>query len=223
MPGSGVMSNGYPTSNAAAGPFSTQPSGPRPVGCFSALLARPVSIQIWALYRQSGSDRLEKQPTDLRRHHHYMRDGTLGQISDPGSVRNHGILRYHNHTIADVVIGAVDVGCFPVGCNHDAFTDSRVLVDDCAIDHGVPPNPNWREQSCIIFRDFGCLILVIVCTHDDGIPNGRSALNDATYADDRPLDMCIRNDATVTDDRVADRCGVDFTGRKKPGMSVNWS
>ena len=34
-------------------------------------------IQIWALYRQSGSDRLEKQPTDLRRHHHYMRDGTL--------------------------------------------------------------------------------------------------------------------------------------------------
>ena len=30
------------TSNAAAGPFSTQPSGPRPVGCFSALLARPV-------------------------------------------------------------------------------------------------------------------------------------------------------------------------------------
>src|ERR1700693_440523 len=28
--------------------------------------------QKWALYRQSGSDRLEKQPTDLRRHHHYM-------------------------------------------------------------------------------------------------------------------------------------------------------
>ncbi len=33
--------------------------------------------QIWALYRQSGPDRLKKQPTDLRRHHHYMRDGTL--------------------------------------------------------------------------------------------------------------------------------------------------
>ena len=33
--------------------------------------------QIWALYRQSGSDRLEKQPTDLRRHHHYMRDDAL--------------------------------------------------------------------------------------------------------------------------------------------------
>ena len=36
--------------------------------------------QIWALYRQSGSDRLEKQPADLRRHHHYMRDGALGRI-----------------------------------------------------------------------------------------------------------------------------------------------
>src|SRR5271165_77746 len=56
----------------AAGPFSTEPSGPRPVGCFSALLARPVWIQIWA-----HRSRLEKQPTDLRRHHHYMRDGTL--------------------------------------------------------------------------------------------------------------------------------------------------
>src|SRR5215469_4734336 len=56
----------------AAGPFSTQPSGPRPVGCFSALLARPVSVQIWAL-----RSRLEKQPTGLRRCRHYMRDGTL--------------------------------------------------------------------------------------------------------------------------------------------------
>jgi hypothetical protein len=32
-----------PTSNAAAGPFSSQPSGPRPVGCFSALLTPYVS------------------------------------------------------------------------------------------------------------------------------------------------------------------------------------
>src|ERR1700731_659543 len=56
-----------------AGPFSTQPSGPRPVGCFSSAAAdRPVWIQIWGL-----RSRLEKQPTDLRRHHRYMRDGTL--------------------------------------------------------------------------------------------------------------------------------------------------
>jgi hypothetical protein len=31
-------------------------------------------IQIWALYRQSGSDRLEKQPTDLRQHTSYLGD-----------------------------------------------------------------------------------------------------------------------------------------------------
>src|SRR5262245_47572286 len=52
--------------------FQTQPYGPRPVGCFSALLARPVWIQIWAL-----RSRLKKQPTDLRRRHHYLRDGAL--------------------------------------------------------------------------------------------------------------------------------------------------
>jgi hypothetical protein len=35
-------------------------------------------IQIWALYRQSGSDRLEKQPTDLRQNTSYFGDRTLG-------------------------------------------------------------------------------------------------------------------------------------------------
>src|SRR5271166_6918516 len=49
------------------------------VGWLFFCVARSTRMtQIWALYRQSGSDRLEKQPTDLRRRHHYMRDGTLG-------------------------------------------------------------------------------------------------------------------------------------------------
>ena len=34
-------------------------------------------IQIWAL-----RSRLEKQPTDRRRRHHYLRDGTLGQCRE---------------------------------------------------------------------------------------------------------------------------------------------
>ena len=33
--------------------------------------------QIWVLYRQSGSDRLEKQPTDLRQYTCYFGDRTL--------------------------------------------------------------------------------------------------------------------------------------------------
>src|ERR1700758_241282 len=55
--------------------FQRNPPGPRPVGCFSALLARPVSIQIWALRL-----RLEKQATGLRRRHYYMRDGALAVL-----------------------------------------------------------------------------------------------------------------------------------------------
>jgi hypothetical protein len=51
--------------------FQRNPLGRGRLAVF-ALLARPVSIQIWAL-----RSRLEKQPTDLRRCHHYMRDGTL--------------------------------------------------------------------------------------------------------------------------------------------------
>ena len=49
--------------------------------------------QIWALYRQSGADRLEKQPTDLRRRHHYMRDGTLGRDPFNRPARCHGVVR----------------------------------------------------------------------------------------------------------------------------------
>jgi len=36
-----------------------------------------VMIQIAALYRQSGSDRLEKQPTDLQRNPRDLGDGAL--------------------------------------------------------------------------------------------------------------------------------------------------
>ena len=59
------------TDPAAAGQppahFQSQPLGRDPVGCFSVrrLPDSTRMIQIWALYRQSGSDRLEKQPTDL--------------------------------------------------------------------------------------------------------------------------------------------------------------
>jgi len=35
--------------------------------------------QIWVLYRQSGSDRLEKQPTDLRQYTCYFGDRTLAR------------------------------------------------------------------------------------------------------------------------------------------------
>jgi hypothetical protein len=56
--------------------FQRNPLGRGRLAVSSALLARPVSIQIWAL-----RSRLEKQPTDLRRHHRYMRDGALGSSS----------------------------------------------------------------------------------------------------------------------------------------------
>jgi len=37
--------------------------------------------QIWVLYRQSGSDRLEKQPADLRRYTCYFGDRTLRALN----------------------------------------------------------------------------------------------------------------------------------------------
>src|SRR6266436_5226237 len=39
--------------------------------------------------RYARRSRLEKQPTDLRRHHHYMRDGTLGRLK-PASITRSG-------------------------------------------------------------------------------------------------------------------------------------
>src|SRR5208283_250415 len=45
--------------------------------------------QIWAL-----RSRLEKQPTDLRRRHHYMRDGTLEPNSGGGFFGPQNIILY---------------------------------------------------------------------------------------------------------------------------------
>jgi hypothetical protein len=46
-----------------------------------------VMNQIAALYRQSGSDRLEKQPTDLRRNPRDLTDGALGLLSKMNKLR----------------------------------------------------------------------------------------------------------------------------------------
>jgi len=61
--------------NRVAGRQNTGPRGQKTHGTsFSALLARPVSIQIWAL-----RSRLEKQPTDLRRNQRDLGDGALAR------------------------------------------------------------------------------------------------------------------------------------------------
>jgi hypothetical protein len=44
---------------------------------FSRVARSTRVTKIWALYRQSGSDRLEKQPTDLRQNTSYFGDRTL--------------------------------------------------------------------------------------------------------------------------------------------------
>src|ERR1700720_2452606 len=49
--------------------------------------------KIWALLRQSGSDRLEKRPTDLRQNTSYFGDRTLG----PGLGLGLGEARLCNH------------------------------------------------------------------------------------------------------------------------------
>jgi hypothetical protein len=47
--------------------------------------------QIWAFLRQSGSDRPEKQPTDLRQNTSYFGDRTLVRVSELRWFRNdHG-------------------------------------------------------------------------------------------------------------------------------------
>ena len=95
--------------------FQRNPLGRGPVGCFSALLARPVSIQIWAL-----RSRLEKQPTDLRRRHHYMRDGTLG--SEERSLTRNSSTQL---TVLPVARRFCHRPCFAASKRRLFFIDSR--------------------------------------------------------------------------------------------------
>jgi hypothetical protein len=57
---------------AAAGPFSTQPSGPRPVGCFPRCSLDPYEFRYGRFARSLKNSQLIRQ-----RRHHYMRDGAL--------------------------------------------------------------------------------------------------------------------------------------------------
>ena len=80
---------------------------------------RPVWIQIRALYRRSGSDRLEKQPTDpatAGRRHHYMRDGTLVCPKPIGHLQQ--LLEYSRR-------GAPDIHSFVAKVINDARPSLR--------------------------------------------------------------------------------------------------
>src|SRR5262252_7299466 len=71
-----------PTSNAAAGPFSSQPSGPRPVGCFSALLAPHVSISDMLVVTASPARTASKNSQlTCGERHAYLGDRTLRRRS----------------------------------------------------------------------------------------------------------------------------------------------
>ena len=63
----------------AVGPFSTQPPpGRGRLAVFPRCSLGPYGSRYGRFTASPATDRLEKQPTDLRRHHHYMRDGTRG-------------------------------------------------------------------------------------------------------------------------------------------------
>src|ERR1700739_3138471 len=73
----GAYLNGYVTDEqAAAGPFSSQPFGPWPVGCSSASLAPYVSIQDTLVARALKNSQLTCGET-----YAYFGDRTLAQLS----------------------------------------------------------------------------------------------------------------------------------------------
>src|SRR5208283_3499086 len=83
-------------SNAAAGPFSSQPSGPGPVGCFSALLARPGSLLSTEFCSDAGILRPKNEPPL----ENCLRVATSGALSGVGledlmhSLDRHATLAY---------------------------------------------------------------------------------------------------------------------------------
>jgi hypothetical protein len=77
------------------------------------------SLQRWALLRESGSDRLEKQPTDLRQSTSYFGDRTLQGFT---AMKWFFILLIHcafmgtikATVVADVLIEGLPTGSFPL-------------------------------------------------------------------------------------------------------------
>jgi hypothetical protein len=77
--------------------------------------------KIWALYRQSGSDRLEKQTTDLRQNTSYFGDRTLAGA--------------HDETLGVARFPLQIFGNFRLNVGAIVATAAVVSAEVCAIGH----------------------------------------------------------------------------------------
>lgn len=130
---------------------------------------------------------------------------------------NRGISWHYDDTVSDIIVIAIDVGCFTIWCDNNILADARILVDDRAINQGIFTD---SERGTAETTMLGSFILVKVRPHEHRIPNGGSALDHATNPDHSPFDVCIRDDTAIGQDRMTDGRGVDFTGRKKPRVNI---
>ena len=62
---------------------------------------------------------------------------------------------------------------------------------------------------------------VKIRAHDDAVPNGRAALNNAAHADDAALDVRVGDDAAVGNDRLAQGRAVDFAAGQETRVRVD--
>src|SRR5437764_8149564 len=136
--------------------------------------------------------------------------------SNPRSRWDGCVLRYHHDPITDVIILGVEILRLAFWRDNHAIGDSRVFVDDRAIDHAIASDSDGNFLRRPIAREF-----VIIGTHHDTIPYGGAALNDAANANDAALDMPIGNDTAVGNNCLSQGRAVDFAAGQKTRMSIN--
>ena len=64
--------------------------------------------------------------------------------SNPEARRNHCVFWHHDNAVADKIIAGIQIRRFPFRRDHHSVRDPGVLVDNGAVDHTIPPDPDRR-------------------------------------------------------------------------------
>src|SRR5437879_3412723 len=92
--------------------------------------------------------------------------------SDPKPGGNGRILWNHHEAVANVVIFRVEIVRFPFRGNDHSVGDTRVLINDGAIDYTVASDADRNLLRSAVAAEF-----VIIGTHYHAIANSGAALN----------------------------------------------
>src|SRR3979411_80092 len=105
---------------------------------------------------------------------------------NPKTGRNDCVFRNDHNPVADEIIIAIEIRRFSFRRDDDTVGDSRILIDDRAIDYAIASNPDGG----LLFISVSILFEVI-SAHHNTVANSGATLDGAAHADHTTFQMRV--------------------------------